>query len=282
MRPLDPKKLERIDELQVDRAVQGLTPEETAELERLLTEAGLEDDDVAERIAASVDLSFGPTEHEPLPADLRSKVVADAEKYFATELTAARPERAAPRRTPAPAPVPSQLHADPGPAASGRVTPERSAAGFAWWLAAAAVVLALVGWWPEISGSATIDPTQQRVELLAKADTVRLDWSTTEYAPDASGDVVWSQDSQRGFMRIAGLPKNDPTVSQYQLWIFDDTQEHPVDGGVFDVDVETGEVLVPIDAKLIVQQPKVFAITVEKPGGVVVSKQETIALLAQV
>ena len=40
------------------------------------------------------------------------------------------------------------------------------------------------------------------------------------------------------------------------------------------------DVLVPIDAKLRVQKPKLFAITVEKPGGVVVSDQKRIALVA--
>ncbi len=44
----------------------------------------------------------------------------------------------------------------------------------------------------------------------------------------------------------------------------------PVDGGVFDITGE-GEVIVPIDAKLPIGTPAVFAITLEQPGGVVVS-----------
>ena len=41
-----------------------------------------------------------------------------------------------------------------------------------------------------------------------------------------------------------------------------------------------GEVIIPIEAKLAVAKPKLFAITVEKPGGVVVSKRERIVLTA--
>lgn len=78
-------------------------------------------------------------------------------------------------------------------------------------------------------------------------------------------------------MIFRDLPHNDPRVNQYQLWIFDATRAEweakPVDGGVFDV-VEGREVVVPIDAKLDVREPKLFAVTLEAPGGVVVSKRE--------
>jgi anti-sigma-K factor RskA len=45
---------------------------------------------------------------------------------------------------------------------------------------------------------------------------------------------------------------------------------HPVDGGVFDV-TSTGELIIPIHNRLPVSQPTAFAVTLEKPGGVVVS-----------
>ena len=83
--------------------------------------------------------------------------------------------------------------------------------------------------------------------------------------------MVWSDSAQQGFMRLVGLPANQPDVAQYQLWIIDpDRDSQPVDGGVFDVSSE-GEVLVPIDAKLAVRNPRAFALTLEQPGGVVVS-----------
>jgi hypothetical protein len=98
------------------------------------------------------------------------------------------------------------------------------------------------------------------------------------------GDVVWSQSRQQGYMRFRGLAANDPAVEQYQLWIFDAERDaaHPVDGGVFDVADADGEVCVPIDPRLPIGKPTLFAITVEKPGGVVVSKRERLPLLAQV
>ena len=54
-----------------------------------------------------------------------------------------------------------------------------------------------------------------------------------------------------------------------------------MDGGVFDVSAD-GEVIVPIDPKLGVVDPTLFAVTIEKPGGVVVSSRERLPLLASV
>ena len=55
------------------------------------------------------------------------------------------------------------------------------------------------------------------------------------------GEVVWSAAEQRGYLRIAGLPVNDPKARQYQLWIFDARRDerYPVDSGVFDVTMST-------------------------------------------
>ena len=100
---------------------------------------------------------------------------------------------------------------------------------------------------------------------------------------EIGGDVVWSDAKQAGYMRLKGLPANDGTRETYQLWIFDETQDAktPIDGGVFNVNAN-GEVIIPITAKLKAKNPKMFAITVEKPGGVVVSDRKKIAALAKV
>ena len=81
-------------------------------------------------------------------------------------------------------------------------------------------------------------------------------------------------------MRFVGLAPNDPTVEQYQLWIFDRAQPEatPIDGGVFDVVAD--EAVVAIDAKLPVVEPYLFAVTVERPGGVVVSDRSRLTALA--
>jgi anti-sigma-K factor RskA len=82
-------------------------------------------------------------------------------------------------------------------------------------------------------------------------------------------------------MRFVGLAPNDPTQFQYELWIFDKARDQafPVDGGVFDV-TSNGEVIVAINPKLHVNDLGMFAVTVEKPGGVVVSKRERIVVTA--
>jgi anti-sigma-K factor RskA len=114
--------------------------------------------------------------------------------------------------------------------------------------------------------------------LRATPGAIVHDWAATEHAPGAAGEVVWSPGEQRGVLRIRGLFRNDPGVEQFQLWIIDGAQQHPIDGGVFDVAGD--DVLIPIDARLTVVDPKAFAVTVEKPGGVVVSAQERVVLLA--
>jgi anti-sigma-K factor RskA len=155
-----------------------------------------------------------------------------------------------------------------------------------WFLAIAASVLAIASWVP-LSSKRTLEAsiTERRSRLIAEADdVVQVRWQkpADESADGRFGDVVWSSRRQEGFMRISGLSKNDPTREQYQLWIFDPARDaNPIDGGVFDVSSD-GEVIVPIQAKLAVGDPTLFAITIEKPGGVVVSDKSRLPLLAKV
>ena len=154
----------------------------------------------------------------------------------------------------------------------------------AWMAAAAATAAALLlAFAPEIKRQPTV--AEQRAELIAAAtDLVRVDWSPGPTpVPGATGDVVWSPKRQQGYLRFRGLSINAPTEEQYQLWIFDKNQSDktPVDGGVFDIPTD-GEVIIPIQPKLQVQEVFLFAVTVEKPGGVVVSSRERLPLLAKV
>lgn len=174
---------------------------------------------------------------------------------------------------------------------------------YAWIAAAASIVLAAgaVVWAtqrePEVITKEKIvevpvqppprkEPTaaEARAQLLAtERDVTTLAWTPTKdpNGAGASGDVVWSATAQRGYMRFVGLTPNDLKQLQYQLWIFDKDrdQAYPVDGGVFDVS-STGEVIVPITARLRVNEPVLFAVTIEQPGGVVVSKRERIVVTA--
>ena len=55
-----------------------------------------------------------------------------------------------------------------------------------------------------------------------------------------------------------------------------------MDGGVFDMPPGGEAAEVPIRAKLAVAEPTLFAVTVERPGGVVVSSRERTATIAEV
>jgi len=155
----------------------------------------------------------------------------------------------------------------------------------AWLCMAASIALALSVWLPS-KRDWNVSLQKQRDGLIASApDIVRSKWESTalDQKPGVElGEVAWSTASQQGFMTIRGLSVNDATKEQYQLWIIDPTRDDkPVDGGVFDIS-SAGESIVPIRAKLRVDKPTVFAITVEKPGGVVVSDQKRLPLLAKV
>ena len=130
-------------------------------------------------------------------------------------------------------------------------------------------------------------PAQMREMLMRSApDVEQASWTPGPKGKDftqVSGDVVWSDQKQAGYMRFTGVPANDPSRETYQLWIFEENQgdKTPIDGGTFDVSAN-GEVVIPINARLKAKNPKMFAITVEKPGGVVVSTREKIAAIAKI
>ena len=250
----------RLLELLADQAVQALTTEQQQELDTLLADPQLQQHAQLrfeiEHAAALIDELSAPPLTEPVPEQLAAKVsralTAAAESAeptadvldFAAQLAARKPSRRAPS-------------ANLG------------------WFAAAACLLALVLTVALLRTPSVAEPdfAAQRQALLAQADSMQLAWGTSEHAAFAEvrGDVVWSNQSQTGFMRLQNMPINDPGESQYQLWIVDPQRDqHPVDGGVFDV-ASSGEVLIPIDSKLDIIEPAAFAITEEQPGGVVVS-----------
>lgn len=182
--------------------------------------------------------------------------------------------------------------------AVGNVLPFEQAAVYrpglspAWWVAAAATFLAVLAWWPrsdratQVAESPNPDPiatqTAAAPALDERGDTIALAFTATEdeSAAGASGRMLWNPTLQRGEMRIDGLAVNDPGTFQYQLWIFDAQRDerYPVDGGVFDIDGSS--VVVAVAPPVPVSEATLFAITVEPPGGVVVSSRERIALVA--
>ena len=271
---------QRLHELLADRALGALSAQEQTELDQLLKSSAV-DPESFERAAALAALALNPGPHEPMPAELMARISHDAERHLA----AARQAR----------PKPSQSHRESrtvSPAVI--VAPKRGARKrevLAWCASAACLLLAVLTWLhyrpanPNPAATTTLAEARQAL-IQESPDAVQVAWTSTEEptAKGAGGDVVWSNAKQQGFLRLQGLAANDAKTSQYQLWIFDAKQDerYPIDGGVFDVDPNSGEVIVPIRAKLHVVDPKMFAVTIEKPGGVVVSSRDRIALLAKV
>ena len=121
-------------------------------------------------------------------------------------------------------------------------------------------------------------PVKKALLEISSDDLIEYNWfaQTNEFC-DCSGNVIWSDDGQRGFITLAGLPMNDPTQNQYQIWIVDPNMHaNPVDGGVFDIVTGDAPKIIPINPKLPIGKAKGFAITLEQPGGVVISEQSLI------
>jgi|TARA_E500000178_G_scaffold248387_1_gene245032 hypothetical protein len=128
-------------------------------------------------------------------------------------------------------------------------------------------------------------PLIQKFDSLIqdKPDTQRLEFaSASDPYAGLSGEVIWNDEKQEGYMSLENLVVNDPTINQYQLWIVDpERDELPVDGGVFDITQKDGKQIIPIRNALAINKPVAFVITLEQPGGVVKSKQEVVVALAK-
>ena len=271
---------EKMLELLSDKATFGLSEEELAELAELEKEFPDLNDDSFELSAASIAMLNLDT-NEPLPPHLRTKIAQDAENYFAA------------RKAEADAETPAEEVQK-----TFTFEPRKSVWSWLGWAVAAAACLILAVniyltqrnpreiyvMQPTPTPEIKLSPSQERQQLIASnPDVVQTTWG--DYDPkkpmNVQGDVVWSNSAQKGFIRFRNLPVNDKTKEQYQLWIFDENQKHPIDGGVFDAN-EAGEIVIPINAKIQVQKPTMFAVTAEKPGGVVVSPLEKVMAVAKI
>lgn len=274
---------EKMLELLCDKTFSGLSAAEQAELtelERLFPE--LKNDDSFEIAASAVSLT-NLNISESMPSHLQAKILASADGYFAAQTQdVSKTDVVEYQKTFA-------------------FEPQRSSVWqwLGWLVAAFACIVLAVNVLttrnqPQVAGvnprptptaaPAKPSPAQEREQLLASAgDIVRTNW--TDFNPKqprgVAGDVVWSNSQQKGFIRFSNIPTNDVNKETYQLWIFDENQKQPVDGGVFDVS-QGGEVVIPINAKIKVQKPKMFGVTAEKPGGVVVSELGKVMAVAKI
>lgn len=291
---------DRLVNLLVQRAVDGtLNASERMELRQLLEQEPYGDSDMFDQTAAAL-LIAGSPDDEPLPKILRAKLIQQADAFAAAAPRApvtnigkhrAQPapqvRRPAPQAARRPAYEPSyDMDREPEAYTAKPLSPDK----VAWFAVAASLLLAIVGWWPRLMGgeqmAAAPSMQEQREELVAKNSTIQRRWTATSEpaAEGAKGDVVWDPVTQQGFVRFSGLAVNDARKQQYQLWIFDAARgdKYPVDGGVFDIPAGQDEVLVPIQARLPVRDAAMFAVTLERAGGVVVSEREHIVMLAKV
>ncbi|MCB1055077.1 MAG: hypothetical protein KDD11_06140, partial [Acidobacteria bacterium] len=232
---LDTLQRQRLDELLLDRALGLLEPAEREELDGLLAQlpaeerkerAEGEDADSWERVLAAAQLAMTPAGGEAMPAELEARVRREASEYFAGRRPSAEPGVA---------PLAVDF------AARGRASAGGSALG--WYAAAAVLVLAIAGWWLAlVPGEGETEEPAVVAETYPSLDAVRLavdvevlPWQGTEdpAAVGAGGEVLWSDTLQAGYMVFHGLEANDPSTHQYQLWIFDPSQDerYPVDGG---------------------------------------------------
>ena len=272
---------DRLFELLCQRAIEGLSPGETGELRVLLKAHPQVDPNQFDEAAAWVELACLKTESQ-MPAALQTRIAEQTVAALTGPIDNDTSRGGA------------VVSMDAHRTAKRRAMP-------AWLAAAASIVIAFALWMrgPEIREvpveverivevAPQLPPPELRLASLEQqaSELVRSSWQLTEDYADLSvdGDVVWSAQDQEGYMVFRGLPANDPTQNQYQLWIFDATRDDsfPVDGGVFDMPADASEVVVPINAGVPVRVATLFAITREKSGGVVVSDREELMLVASV
>lgn len=253
---------ERLLDLLVMQATEGLSRDENAELEALLSAHDHihRDEFMPTTVLAQLALlgRDKPALHKA-PLRVRAKLIADAARYFDMRSN------------------PSLVKVTDRPRAETARPWRWLGSQMTGWYATAGLLVAIISYQLLLISapvSAQTPLAEQRALLTQTNDIITASWSSSDQRELAgvTGDVVWSSAQQTGFLRLIGMPANDPRVQQYQLWIVDPTRDqHPVDGGVFDIESPAGEVIMRIEAKLPVRQPKVFAITREQPGGVVVS-----------
>ncbi|MEM7624368.1 MAG: anti-sigma factor [Planctomycetota bacterium] len=272
---------DRLLDLLTDHALGELTPAEVQEMNTLLADHPELQDHGLEEAAALLAVSELP--ELDVPAGLQQKLTADAQAFFA-DGSQSSAEAVDPSTPVFPAPaVPDKRPAT-------QVVLAFIGGGVVGGLAAA-VLLALLLSDPiaapepnPFPGALALTPAERVAQWQDQTlDQAQHPWAANAPGYEAvTGEVLWSNQTQTGFMVLANLPVNDPTRDQYQLWIVDPSRdEFPVDGGVFNVAefvAEDGKAYVPINAKLPVDQPAAFAITLEKPGGVVKSNNQLLVV----
>jgi len=268
---------DRLLHLLAEQALAGLETDQQSELASLLQMHPDFDMECLDRTAALLDWAVAAGDTQPLPQPVQDRIRAEAGLDLQT-----RPDV-------------GDGSGDPTHEIAGRMHRREVVA---WLAAAACLLVAVLAWYnrptlplesPTIAnieppatlpGTDTSDSSttrltiaQQREQLLASApDVLHLRLVNNESgiaARQPGGDIVWSSGLQIGYLRLQGLANNELPQHQYQLWIIgsDASSNEVVNGGMFYVDRNTSELILPIQVDHFVQQPKVFVVNVEPLGG---------------
>lgn len=161
----------------------------------------------------------------------------------------------------------------------------------AWWLAAAAVLIALgVGGWAwsvarqkqrnidalrqqllaaqreTIEGSQREAELQRKLEALTSGDAMSIRMVGQESAPQASANVFMNPRTRSALVFFNHLPPTGPERS-YQLWVIRADQPAPQSAGTFEVGSE-GKATLTVENLPVNTEIKAFALTLEPRGGV--------------
>lgn len=278
---------EKMLDLLILKATGGITKEESEQLIKLEEMYSEFKDDISFELAAAAISLVDLSAEEQMPAHLQARILADAERFYGSPETEIKTLKD------------SGGEQEEEFQKTFDFEPKRSIWQSLGWLVAAftCIALAVVLWNdyrrpkpevvqnppPQITPTPTPALGEQRQQLIASMpDVAQKNWS--DFDPkkplNVEGDVVWSNTAQKGFLRFKNLPINDKARETYQIWIFDETQKNPVSAGVFDAN-ENGEIIVPMNAAIKVSKPTMVGITVEKPGGVMVSGLEKVMAVAK-
>lgn len=261
---------DRLLDLLADKALFGLDAAEERELADLIAGGSAADREQLDRLAAEAAVALGGG-HGAMPVDLRARLRDDARRFAAGEAVVPRRHAWLPVETRgglvllgtiAAAACVLIMVAGPGRDNDSAPDPEPMIAQDPPQVAPRA---------PEVPPPRLPTPALQRDEMLAGVpDAQTIDCSAADGSDEqaaADGDVVWSDQRRRGFLRVKGLARSEPGRNQYRIWILDGSRGKPISGGVFQVSEDVGEVVVPILPQAPVQGPTMFVVTAEEPGG---------------
>ncbi len=247
-------------ELRADLALGELDPADRAELDAFARER---EDESFELAAAATALAFGLRPTTPLPEHLAKKIIAGADAYLEASAPRAQASRNAKSTTAAGAQVIVMPVASEEPRA--RVDYVR----WGGWVAAAACLV--------IAAMQTVAPRGAAGGAPSGTTRVALTAGTDPSGVGASGELAWSASDQRGTLRVRGLSPSAPG-EEYEAWIVGSTRDGDVAVPLAHFAGGGPEIAIDVRSPLQVEAARRLVVTVERAGGVLVSRRSRVAL----